>query len=174
MNPRPLTRIALLAESKRLGSVRVRSRRGILRQLHQPNSRHLGVGQLRQEINALGPSTFHEYDLQAGARVIFSSSTSFGGEWTRGGCDNKKGDAKGCLKTTLGGTGKLGAHLTCQWTFYSIDIGIDLSIGASKDCSFCFNVETGSFEDFECEELKWGKLEFNACFGFTCITWQIL
>ena len=63
MNPRRLTRIAFFAASKRLGGVRVHGRRSVSQQFNQAKSRHLRVGQLRQQANALGHSTFHEYDL---------------------------------------------------------------------------------------------------------------
>ena len=63
MNPRHLTRIAFLAASKRLGGMRVHGRRSVSQQFNQAKSRHLRVGQLRQQANALGRSTFHEYDL---------------------------------------------------------------------------------------------------------------
>lgn len=63
MNSKRLGSIALLEASKRLGSARARGHLSVFRQLHQAKCRHLGSGQLRQEINALGFSTFHEYDL---------------------------------------------------------------------------------------------------------------
>ena len=63
MNPRHLTRIAFLAASKRLGGVRVYGRRSVFKCVYRKNCSFSGAGQLRQEINALGHSTFHECDL---------------------------------------------------------------------------------------------------------------
>ena len=63
MNPRHLTRIAFFAASKRLGGVRVRGCRGAFKCVHRTNCSFFGSGQLRQPANALGHSTFHEYDL---------------------------------------------------------------------------------------------------------------
>jgi hypothetical protein len=70
-----LSRTALFVASKRLGGVCVGGRSSVFRHGHEDNRRIPGAGKFRQQINALGHSTFHEYDLQGRETYTWGPAT---------------------------------------------------------------------------------------------------